>query len=167
MFCPIKRAKASSMILQISNPDLAVDPAAQRAVKDERVVVEFAKAAGELTSSVGVNRYSPGDALITGSTGDRWSVSRDRFDAKYDPEPPTLRGDSGNYRNRPAAVLAKRIDQSFTVARTAGGDFLNGDAGDWLIQYAPGDYGIVESRRFKRVYRLIADGTASSPFRKA
>jgi hypothetical protein len=151
------------MILEIRNPDLTVDPAARRAMKDERVFVEFADVAGELTSSVGANRYSPGDALITGSTGDRWSVSRDRFDAKYDPEPPTVRGNSGSYRNRPAAVLAKRIDQSFTVARTAGGDCLYGDPGDWLIQYAPGDYGIVESTRFKRVYRLIADEAASSP----
>jgi hypothetical protein len=146
------------MILEISNPDLTADPAARRAVKDERVSVEFADKAGELISGVGVNRYSPGDALITGSTGDRWSVSRDRFDAKYDPESPTVRGSSGNYRNRPVPVLAKRIDQPFTVARTAGGDSLHGVAGDWLIQYAPGDYGIVESTRFNRVYRLIAGG---------
>jgi hypothetical protein len=143
--------------LEISNPNLTADLGARRAVKDERVWVEFAKVIGELASGVGINRYLPGDALITGSTGDRWSVSRDRFDAKYDPEPPTVRGDAGNYRNRPAAVLAKRIDRPFTVARTAGGDSLNGSAGDWLIQYAPGDYGIVESTRFASVYRLIAD----------
>ena len=153
----MERANAFSMTMEINNPDLTADPAARRADKDERVSVEFADMAGELISSVGVNRYSPGDALITGSTGDRWSVSRDRFDAKYDPEPPTVRGNSGHYRNRPAAVLAKCIDQPFTVARMAGGDSLHGDAGDWLIQYAPGDYGIVESTRFKRVYRLIGD----------
>jgi hypothetical protein len=145
------------MTLVINNPDLTADPAARRAVKSERVSVEFADMAGELVSGVGVNRYLAGDALITGSTGDRWSVSRDRFDAKYDPEPPTVRGNSGHYRNRPATVLAKRLDKPFTVARMVGGDALYGDAGDWLIQYAPGDYGIVESTRFKRVYRLIAD----------
>jgi hypothetical protein len=146
-------------ILQIINPDLTADPAAQRAVKDERVAVEFAVQAGELMSAVGVNRYSPGDALITGSTGDRWCVSRDRFDAKYDPEPPTIRGHAGDYRNRPVVVLAKHMGQAFTVARMAGGDSLSGAAGDWLIQYAPGDYGIVERTRFERVYRLIADET--------
>lgn len=143
------------MSLQFTNPDLVCDPDAQRAVKDERVWVQFAEVAGELTSAVGINRYAAGDALITGSTGDRWSVSRDRFDAKYDPEPPTARGENGHYRNRPALVLAKRIDQSFTVARTAAGDILHGEAGDWLIQYAPGDFGIVEKSRFNRVYRLI------------
>ena len=144
-------------MLEINNPDLTADAAARPAVKDEKVWVEFAVASGELMSGVGANRYYVGDALITGSTGDRWSVSRDRFDAKYDPESPTRRGHAGNYRNRPTTVLAKRIDESFTVARAAGGDSLYGEAGDWLIQYAPGDYGIVERTRFRSVYRLIAD----------
>src|SRR5882724_4100342 len=142
------------MTLELNNPDLAADPAARRAVKDETVSVEFADRADALLSAVGLNRYLPGDALITGSTGDRWCVSRDRFDAKYDPEPPTVRGEAGDYRNRPVVVLAKRMNQPFTVARKAGGDSLRGDAGDWLIQYAPGDHGIVERTRFERVYRL-------------
>jgi hypothetical protein len=142
------------MTLQLDNPDLTTDPAARRARKDEKVAVEFAVHSGELVSAVGVNHYAPADALITGSTGDRWCVSRDRFDAKYDPEPPTVRGEAGDYRNRPVVVLAKRMNQPFTVARKAGGDFLRGDAGDWLIQYAPGDHGIVERTRFERVYRL-------------
>jgi hypothetical protein len=142
------------MTLQLDNPDLTTDPAARRALKDEKVAVEFAALSGELVSAVGVNHYAPGDALITGSTGDRWCVSRDRFDAKYDPVPPTVRGEAGDYRNRPVSVLAKRMNQPFTVARMAGGDSLRGDAGDWLIQYAPGDHGIVERTRFERVYRL-------------
>ena len=61
-----------SMTLELNNPDLATDPAAQRAVKDETVSVEFAGRADALVSAVGLNRYLPGDALITGSTGDRW-----------------------------------------------------------------------------------------------
>jgi len=145
--------------IQLTSPDLQADPDARRAVKDERVSVEFAVRAGELVSAVGINRYAPGDALITGSTGDRWCVSRDRFDAKYDPEPPTERGKAGHYRNRPAVVLAKCMNHPFTVARSAGGDALFGNAGDWLLQYAPGDHGVVERTRFDRVYRLIADGT--------
>lgn len=153
----MKSPNAPATILEMTNPDLTLDPAARRAVKDEKVSVEFAVQAGELISAVGVNRYSSGDALITGSTGDRWCVSRDRFDAKYDPEPPTVSGQAGDYRNRPVAVLAKRMDQAFTVARMAGGDSLSGATGDWLLQYAPGDYGIVERTRFERVYRLIAD----------
>ena len=143
------------MTLELNNPDLAADPAARQAVKDETVSVEFADRADALLSAVGLNRYLPGDALITGSTGDRWCVSRDRFDAKYDPLPGTVRGQAGPYRNRPVAVLAKRMEMPFSVARAVGGDVLRGDAGDWLVQYAPGDHGIVERTRFERVYRLV------------
>jgi len=146
-----------NMTLQLNNPDLTTDPAARRAVKDETVAVEFATQHGELQSAVGVNHYAPGDALITGSTGDRWCVSRERFDAKYDPVPPAIRGESGYYRNRPLAVLARRMSEPFSVARMAGGDSLQGAGGDWLIQYGPGDHGIVERTRFERVYRLLAE----------
>ena len=63
--------------------DLSTDPAALRVVKDEAVAVEFAASPGELVSLEGPNRYRPADAIITGATGERWVVSRERFDAKY------------------------------------------------------------------------------------
>ena len=144
------------MTLEFNNPDLTTDPEAHQAVKDETVSAEFALRAGALVSAVGLNRYSPGDALITGSTGDRWCVSRDRFDAKYEPFSETIRGEAGLYRNRPLPVLARQIAVPFSVSRMAGGDVLLGNAGDWLLQYAPGDHGIVERTRFERVYRLIS-----------
>src|ERR1700676_3508702 len=129
------------MALHLENPDLAADAAACWAVKDEVVSVEFAAAPGALESAVGLNRYAAGDALLTGSTGDRWCVSRDRFDAKYTPEAPTSQGSAGRYRNRPVAVLAKRMSAAFSVKRSAGGDVLRGNAGDWLVQDAPRDHG--------------------------
>jgi len=96
------------------------------------------------------------DALVcTGATGDRWCVSRDRFDAKYEPQAPTLPGQAGGYRNHPLAVLVKRMSVAFSVSRSAGGDELRGNAGDWLVQYAPGDHGIVAKERFERVYRVL------------
>ena len=140
--------------MKLENPELTTDHAACWAVKDELVSVEFAAAPGVLESAVGLNRYAAGDALLTGSTGDRWCVSRDRFEAKYLPEVPTLRGQAGRYRNRPVLVLAKRMTVAFTVERSAGGDVLRGNAGDWLVQYAPGDHGIVAAARFDSVYRV-------------
>jgi uncharacterized protein (DUF2237 family) len=142
------------MPLRLENPDLTVDGAACWVVKDEVVSVEFAVAAGSLESAVGLNRYAAGDALVTGSTGDRWCVSRDRFDAKYQHEAPTVGGQDGPYRNRPLPVLAKRMTVAFTVERSAGGDLLRGNAGDWLVQYAPGDHGVVAAARFDSVYRV-------------
>ena len=143
-----------SAVIYLETPDLHADLDAVWAVKDELVTVEFAVAAGTLESAVGTNRYEPGDALLTGSTGDRWCVSRARFEAKYRAEPPTQAGHSGRYRNLPVAVRAKRMAVPFSVARAAGGDLLSGGAGDWLMQYGPGDYGIVAAARFDRVYRV-------------
>ena len=126
-----------------------------RIVKDEVVSVEFALQAGALASAVGLNRYARGDALLTGSTGDRWCVSRDRFDAKYRAEAPTVPGQAGRYRNVPVPVPAKRIPVAFTVVRSSGGDLLQGEPGDWLLEYAPGDYGVVARARFDSVYKKI------------
>ncbi|CAH2785847.1 MAG: FIG00455793: hypothetical protein [uncultured Paraburkholderia sp.] len=136
--------------------DLSQDAAARRVVKDETVTVEFAATQGELMNLEGPNRYLPGDALITGSTGDRWVVSRERFDAKYVPADTTLaHGEPGAYRNRPAVVLAKQMHEAFSLARSASGDdVLRGTAGDWIMQYAPGDYGVVQAARFAKVYRF-------------
>ena len=152
-------------MLKLADIDLATDPAARRYVKHEQVDVVFAKADGELISREGPNRYQAGDALITGSTGDRrecnadrWSVSRGRFDEKYEPVAPLPAGADGRYQARPIPVLARQMAEPFTIARRAGGDRLRGEAQDWLLQYAPGDYGIVENARFARVYRQLAIG---------
>jgi hypothetical protein len=147
-------------MLDLGCPDLASDPAAIRVAKDEVVAVEFAAGPGALQSAVGPNHYCAGDALITGSTGDRWCVSRDRFDAKYRPCDGTTAGERGRYRNVPVAVYAKQIHQPFRVARAPGGDVLSGAAGDWAVEYAPGDCGLVERTRFERVYRPVGKAAA-------
>lgn len=144
-------------MLQLRNIDLANDDAAMQFVKDEVVQVRFAAIPGELASREGPNRYQPGDALITGSTGDCWSVSRARFDAKYQPLAPLPAGADGSYRSRPIPVLARQMTEPFTLQRSSGGDVLRGLAQDWLLQYAPGDFGIIENSRFQRVYRPLVE----------
>lgn len=133
----------------LTDIDLRRDDAANLYVKEEVVQVIFATEPGELVSREGPNRYRVGDAIVTGSTGDRWCVSRERFDARYDPVP----GMAGAYRNKPVPVLAREMEQAFSITRSAGGDVLHGKPGDWLMQYAPGDYGITERARFLAVYR--------------
>lgn len=140
-------------MLELKSIDLSADPAAESYVKTEVVTVTFARQDGELLSLEGPNRYAVGDALITGLTGTRWSVSRQRFDLKYEAVPPTQHGDDGSYNAKPIPVLAKRIPEAFTAARSAGGDVLHGNAGDWLLQYATGDFGIADQTRFAQVYR--------------
>ena len=137
------------------NFDLSLDPEAQQYVKDEIVNVTFAVQPGFISSREGPNHYAIGDALLTGSTGDHWSVSRDRFDAKYLPLETDSTGENRQYRNRPMPVLAKQIQHNFQVERSAGGDIISGQAGDWLMQYAAGDYGIVANSKFCLVYKKI------------
>lgn len=140
-------------MLDLKNIDLTTDLVAARYVKTEIVMVTFAQQEGELASLEGPNRYQAGNALITGSTGSRWSVSRHRFEAKYDAVPPTVAGEDGRYQARPIPVLARQISEPFTAARSAGGDVLHGNAGDWLLQYGPGDFGVAGHRRFTQVYK--------------
>jgi hypothetical protein len=54
------------VLLEINRPDLGADPGAQWYLKDERVAVEFAAAAGAVQSAVGQNRHAVGDALVAG-----------------------------------------------------------------------------------------------------
>jgi hypothetical protein len=142
-------------VLELKDIDLRQDPAAASYVKTEIVAVAFTREDGELISLEGPNRYRAGDALVTGSTGSRWSVARERFDAKYEAVPPTAAGADGSYRARPIPVLARQITEPFTAARSAGGDLLRGAAGDWLLQYGPGDFGVAEQKRFAQVYRKL------------
>jgi hypothetical protein len=139
--------------------DLRAKPEARSFTKQETVAVAFATQAGELSSRVGANRYQAGDALLAGADGDRWCVSRERFDAGYVPLAPTPPGAAGHYRNRPRPVLAVQMSEPFRCQRSAGGDWLQGQAGDWLLQYAPGDYGVATHARFTLVYRLLAAAT--------
>ncbi|MEN9879808.1 MAG: hypothetical protein RIQ55_454 [Pseudomonadota bacterium] len=142
-------------MLHLEQIDLRQDPAAAQYLKTEVVQVVFARASGELISLEGPNKYQVGDAIITGCTGDRWSVDRHRFDAKYQAVAPTREGQDGHYTAKPVPVLAKQINQAFTAARSAGRDVLRGEAGDWLMQYAPGDFGVCGQQRFDRVYKRV------------
>ena len=139
--------------ITLTHLDLTTDPTAQPVVKDETVAVQFAEESGSLMSLEGPNRYAPDDALITGATGERWVVSRDRFDAKYVAHGGVTHGHAGAYRNMPVAVLAKQMHEAFSIARSDAGDVLHGEAGDWVMQYAPGDYGVVKAVRFAKVYK--------------
>jgi PGDYG protein len=149
---PQYRAMSMS-VMNFEAIDLRQHAQASCYVKDETVDVEFAPSGGSIDSREGANLYRAGDALLTGSCGERWSVARERFDARYQPLPPLAHGADGRYRNRPLPVLATQIASAFSVRRRTGGDLLHGCAGDWLLQYAPGDWGIVAEERFRRLYR--------------
>jgi hypothetical protein len=88
-------ARIAKTMQTLTNIDLREDRAANWYVKDETVQVAFATEPGELISREGPNRYQPGDAIVTGATGDRWVVSRGRFDPRYVAVGPNAHGESG------------------------------------------------------------------------
>jgi hypothetical protein len=136
--------------------DLTCDVRARRARKRPVLVnASFASGPGELATREGAVKYAEGDALLQGAAGDRWPVPRERFDASYDPVPPLRRGIAGCYRKRPDTVLARRMDAPFHVALPGNRGTLAGDAGDWLVQYAPGDLAVVGSEIFAQTYELL------------
>lgn len=136
--------------------DLGADPQAVWVQKKPVTVsVVFAGADGVLETLEGPVRYTAGDALLTGSAGERWPVGRQRFLASYEPGPGITEGAGGKYRKRPLRVRARRMESEFSVRAGSAGDVLRGRPGDWLVQYGAGDYGVVGAPQFDATYLVL------------
>jgi hypothetical protein len=119
------------------------------------VQVEFAATDGTLSTAEGHVNYSTGDALLTGTEGERWPVARDVFDASYAPVAPVRPGKPGQYRKRPLVVWAKPMAGAFEVTLDRDRGTLRGQPGDWLVQYAPSDFSVVGASVFAKTYELL------------
>ena len=64
-------------------------------------------------------------------------------------------GESGSYRKKLIVVLAKRLSCSLSVPVADGDASLAGIKGDWLVQYSPGEFGIVSADIFNKTYELL------------
>ena len=82
-------------------------------------------------------------------------MPRQRFDETYEPVAPLRPGKPGAYRKRPQVVWAKPMRETFTVELGGGRGTLRGNAGDWLLQYAPGDQSVVSAAVFAKTYELL------------
>ncbi len=134
-------------------PDLAADPRALRVCKKPIPVrAEFAAADGVCETLEGPVRFKAGDPILTGTRGERWPVGRDTFRSSYEPVPPTRAGENGDYRKTPSLSLALRLDRPCDVPVGWQNDPLHGRAGDWLLQYADGSYGVIQDHIFRASY---------------
>lgn len=140
----------------LTGHDLQADPLAVWVEKlPVPVQVKFATNDGELLTLEGPVKYQQGDALLTGETSDQWPVRRSKFDAWYEPEAGVVAGQDGTYRKRPMVVRARRMEQEFGVRVGHADDLIQGEPGDWLLMYGPGDYGVVRAAQFLGSYRVI------------
>lgn len=135
--------------------NLSINPIAKQVIKRPLPVkVTFAKVDGICKTLEGNVEYLVGDAIITGIVGERWPVQRAKFDENYVPLEGFTNGKEGLYAKKPLAMLALRLDVPVDVKMTAGG-MLHGMPGDWIIQYAQGEYGIVKDEIFQGTYDFI------------
>jgi hypothetical protein len=142
------------------NPlDLSTDPRRRRVRKRAiPVSVSFADAPGELNTLEGPVPYEDGDAIITGVKGEHWPVERGPFLDRYEALPGTNSGEDGTYARRPEVVLAVQMtskDDPLEIATQSGG-LLTAREGDWLVQYAPGDFGVVNPEIFDETYEVLS-----------
>jgi hypothetical protein len=137
-------------------PAVLTAPSTVKARKLAREVsVRFAEEHCEVRTAEGVVHAKPGDAILTGISGEHWRVSRIHFGDKYEPVPPALAGENGRYLCKRYEVLALRMSAAFEVVLNDGVSRLAGRPGDWLVDYGDGSLGIVSPPIFATTYEIL------------
>ena len=135
---------------------ISADPRRVFARKREyEIDVQFTPVACTVQTSEGLVHAAPGDAIITGTTGEHWRVSRARFPDRYRPVPPTVAGQAGRYVSLPNNILAVPMEEPFEVLLADGISRLSGRAGEWLVDYGDGSLGIVSEAIFATTYDIV------------
>jgi len=136
---------------------ISADPRRVFARKLEREIrATFTSIPCTVQTPEGLVYARPGDAILTGTAGEHWRVSRERFAEKYRPVPPTLTGEAGRYMSLPNRIQALPMTESFEVLLADGVSRLRGHAGDWLVDYGDGSLGIVSRSIFSTTYEILA-----------
>jgi len=119
------------------------------------IQVRFTAEPCTVQTSEGLVYARPGDAIITGIAGEHWRVSRAHFAAKYRPVPPTVAGEAGHYVSLPNRIMCVPMSEPFEVLLADGLSRLQGGAGDWLVDYGDGSFGIVSPAIFATTYEIV------------
>jgi hypothetical protein len=135
---------------------LSDDPRHVRARKFEREVqVQFAPEPCTVQTPEGLVHAQAGDAILTGTAGERWRVSHARFGEKYVPVLPTRSGEPGTYLSLPNRILALQMTTPFEVLLADGLSMLTGKPSDWLVDYGDGSLGVVSQAIFQTTYEIL------------
>lgn len=95
---------------------------------------------------------APGDVVLTGVTGEEWPVARPKFESGYD----VLQ--EGVCCKRPVLATATQMAQAFSVKVGWADEPIQGQAGDYLLTYGPGDFGVVRRDIFEQTYEVVGSG---------
>ena len=134
--------------------NVAENEHAMRVVKnDSPVTVTFFGGGGILDTLEGRVSYAKGDAHLVGVNGESWPIEKERFFETYAPMPGTEAGTDGKYCKKDLPAWALQLNEPFVVELSNHKGLLKGQCGDWLLQYAPDEYGVVSREIFEATYR--------------
>ena len=131
------------------NPDVSQDPDGFKTAKLP-IPLEFryAEADETIDTKEGPVGANAGDAIMTGTEGEQWPIPAEKFAQTYN----DLGDGTAAKKNIP--VFAKQMMVPFKVKVSWSNDLLQGEPGDYLVQYGPGDYGVVGREIFAKTYKV-------------
>ena len=130
--------------------ELTNDPSAQQ-VQKKAIPLQFriAEQPETVQTLEGSVEAPAGAYIMTGTKGENWPIPADKFKETYDII------DDQTASKKAIPVPAKQMQEDFFVTVSWSPDKLQGKPGDWLVQYGPGDYGVVEAGIFDETYDLL------------
>jgi hypothetical protein len=127
------------------SPDLSQN-GFQTAKKPIPLEFRYAETDETIETKEGSVGASAGDAIMTGTEGEQWPIPAEKFIQTYD----DLGDGTASKKNIP--VFAIEMDEPFQVKVSWSDDLLQGEVGDYLVQYGAGDYGVVGREIFGKTY---------------
>lgn len=144
-------------VTRVELTDIGLLPAAFWAEKLQICAqVKFANSAGTAETREGKVQFIAGDAILTGVEGETWPIEREKFLATYEEKPPTIFGLDGEYVKRPMRVLCLKVNDTLEIPLDGERGTLRAEPGDYLIQYHPGDLGVVGETIFHKSYQVLS-----------
>ena len=129
-------------------PELSQDPNGfETAKKPIPLNFRYAEEAETIETKEGPVTAEAGAAIMTGTEGEQWPIPGEKFEQTYDVLEP------GTAAKKNIPVFAKEMAEPFQVKVSWSNDLLQGEAGDYLVQYGPGDYGVVGREIFQKTYK--------------
>ncbi|MCH9633013.1 MAG: hypothetical protein S4CHLAM6_13640 [Chlamydiae bacterium] len=133
-----------------SSVEISSYPEAFQAYKKNIVLdFEYAAKSGEIQTLEGKVACAAGDAIMTGTQGERWPISKDTFTATYNVV------EEGKASKKKIVLYVYQMKEIFKVKVSWSNSLLEGKADDYLVQYGPNDFGVVEKEIFKETYEVI------------
>ena len=96
-----------------------------------------------------------GDAILTGTAGERWPVPAAELNQRYVSLSPASTDTPGRYQKRVKTVEAVKLQEPLALALSEGRGVLQGQEGDWCVWHGPDDITIVSNSIFVQTYELL------------